>query len=115
MKPDAISEIQAELDQTVCPSCKENKLNLLLRCDLGQEECLFVAKCQKCGSNYSIAAPSKTLASHRAMPEDLLLALTCDHCRSHKTELHFQCELGSRSCFYQITCQKCGGVVREYR
>jgi len=115
MTVSTVDQIQSDLMKTACPSCGTKELDLRLRCDLGQGECLYLIKCARCGTNYAVAAQTKRLASHQPTTEDLLSTLTCAHCASTKTELGFQCDLTSKECFYTITCKACGKPIKEYR
>ncbi|MBI1822031.1 MAG: hypothetical protein HY036_00130 [Nitrospirae bacterium] len=115
MKINSLDQLQSKILLTACPSCERKELDMSLRCDLGQDECLYLVKCQNCNSNYVIGAQTKNLATHQPVMEDLLSILTCSKCASTKTELGFECELASKVCFYKIICKSCGNVIKEYR
>jgi transcription elongation factor Elf1 len=115
MKISTLDELQIQISKTACPNCKKKELDLQLRCDLGQQECLYLVKCGNCNTNYTIATDTKALAEHLPDVEDILSILTCPECGSAKTELGFQCDLTTKGCFYTITCKSCKRVIREYK
>ncbi|MBI3609275.1 MAG: hypothetical protein HY204_01065 [Nitrospirae bacterium] len=115
MKISTLDELQTQLSKTACPNCTKKALDLRLRCDLGETECLYLIKCGNCNTNYTIGAESKALAKRQPMVGDLLTLLTCSECGSAKTELGFQCDLTTKGCFYTMTCKSCGRTVKEYR
>ena len=114
-KVSTLDEIQAQIFKTACPNCKENKLDLRLRCDLEQGECLYLVKCSQCQTNYTIGAETRGLATRRPTVSDLLSLLTCQKCGSTRTELGFQCDLATHGCFYTITCRTCNQVIKAYK
>lgn len=115
MRINTLDELQIQLSKTACPNCKKKELDLQLRCDLGQEECLYLVKCQSCNTNYTITTDTKALSKDRPSLENLLSVLKCPNCGSVKAELGFQCDLTTKGCFYTITCKSCGQVIKEYR
>ena len=116
MKISPLDEIQTQLSKAACPNCREKAFDLRLRCDLGEEECLYLVKCENCNTNYAIGAETKALAKHRPTVETLLAsALSCSTCGNAKTELGFQCDLTTKGCFYTVTCKSCSRVIKEYR
>ncbi len=115
MAINTLDEIQTQISKTACPNCNKSELDLQLRCDLGQEECLYLIKCGNCSTNYTITTHSKALSKHRPRLEHLLSVLTCPNCGNDMAELGFQCDLTTKGCFYTITCKSCGRVIKEYR
>ncbi len=115
MQISSIEELQTQLTKTACPNCNKTKLDLRLRCDLGNDECLYLVKCGNCETNYTISTETKKLSKQRPHLEKLLTTLTCPNCGSTKAEIGFRCDLASKGCFYTIACQACGQVIKEYR
>jgi hypothetical protein len=115
MATSTLEEMQTQLARTVCPSCRAKALDLRLRCDLGQDECLYLVTCGSCTSDFVIGAESKALAQHRPAVDALLSSLSCPTCAGAKLELSFQCELATKRCFYAVVCRSCRQVVKTYR
>lgn len=46
---DMICEIQARVAGLACPFCGQERLALVLRCDMHAEGCRSIARCKSCG------------------------------------------------------------------
>lgn len=106
-----LEELQIQVANAACPNCDRLRLELRIRCDFGQDECLCVVHCAGCDQLYEVDARTVALAQDRPYVEDLLRALLCPKCKSGKVELGFACDLSTRECSYRTTCRTCGAVV----
>jgi hypothetical protein len=109
-----LGELQSRLAKTGCPGCAKPKLELRLRCDLGQSECLYLVKCGGCDTNFTIGEESRSLAHGEPLRQGIAV-LTCPKCGGTTTELDFHCDVTTHGCFYTIRCKPCGTVIHDYK
>jgi hypothetical protein len=107
--------LQAQISKVSCPACSKVDLELRLRCDLTLHECLYLVKCRRCDSNFTISSNSEALAAEAPLISDLFTKLACVKCDSATAELGFQCDLRTRGCYYTFTCKSCGDVIKQYQ
>lgn len=102
MKVD-LTEIQEKLNKVSCPVCHNATIDVSLRCDLGYGECLAVAGCKTCGTQYEISTEGRVLKhGKKYLPE-----LACPGCKESEIKLEMRCELPSHQCFYVARCEPC--------
>jgi hypothetical protein len=73
---DKLTEVQLKLRKVGCPLCFNTRLELVLRCDLGQDECIYTAKCLHCGNVFEVNTKSETIEEF----QDCFHVLTCQSC-----------------------------------
>ena len=56
---DKLTEVQLKLQRMGCPLCFNIRLELVLRCDLGQKGCIYAAKCLHCGNVFEVNTKSE--------------------------------------------------------
>ncbi len=98
-----LTEIQEKLNKVSCPVCRHSTIDVTLRCDLGYGECLAVAGCKTCGTQYEVSTEGRILENgKRYTPK-----LACPGCNESEVKLEMRCELPSRQCFYVAHCEPC--------
>ncbi len=107
---DKLTEVQLKLQKVGCPVCFNTQLELVLRCDLGQGECLYTATCKHCGKVFEVNTKSQTIEELEPELENKIKTRGCPQCGKHELEVNFRCDLASRDCFHVLTCQTCGHV-----
>ncbi len=98
-----LTEIQKKLNKVACPLCKQSKIDVKLRCDLGYGECLAVAECGNCGTVYEVSTERSVLDQGKKDCPDPI----CPECHGSDVDLEMRCELPSRRCFYIVHCKPC--------
>lgn len=107
---DTLTEVQRRLQRVGCPQCFNTRLDLVLRCDLGQGECIYTAKCLHCGNVFEVNTKSKTVEELEPELQDKMKTSGCPQCGGHELQVNFRCDLASQDCFHVLTCQTCGHV-----
>jgi transcription elongation factor Elf1 len=107
---DKLTEVQLKLQKVGCPLCFNTRLELVLRCDLGQGECIYTAKCLHCGKAFEVNTKSKTIEELEPTLKDKKKKRGCPKCESHDLQVDFRCDLASHDCFHVLTCETCGHV-----
>lgn len=109
MSAETFEELQIQVARAACPQCREKRLEMHLRCDLGQDRCLSVIRCAGCRSLFELASGTEAIARERPHIERLLISLACTRCGREAMELGFRCDVGSKECSYRIVCRACEG------
>jgi len=107
---DQLTEVQLKLQKVGCPLCFNTRLELALRCDLGQDGCIYTAKCLHCGNIFEVHTRSKTMEKLEPALVDKIKKKGCPKCEGHDLQVNFRCDLASQDCFHVLTCQTCGHV-----
>jgi hypothetical protein len=110
---DKITEVQLKLQKAGCPRCFNTRLDLVLRCDLGHDECIYSAQCLHCANVFEVNTKSESIEELEPQLEDKIKKSGCPKCGGHDLEVNFRCELASHDCFHILTCQTCGHVFRS--
>jgi DNA-directed RNA polymerase subunit RPC12/RpoP len=110
---DRVTEVQLKLQKVGCPQCFNTRLDLVLRCDLGQDGCIYTAKCLHCGSVFEVNTKSKTVGELEPELEKKMRESGCPKCGGHDLQVDFRCDLASQNCFHVLTCETCGHVFME--
>ena len=101
-----ISDMQNRVPHTSCPSCGEPHLEFMMRCDMGNAECLFVARCGRCHMAFGLDADSfrpGLSSTEDVRPSDL----HCNRCQQSLAMVTLSCSASSRSCRYALRCPHC--------
>jgi hypothetical protein len=107
---DKLTEVQLKLRKVGCPLCFNTRLELVLRCDLGQDECIYTAKCLHCGNVFEVNTKSETIEELEPALVKKIKTSGCPKCRGHDLQMNFRCDLASQDCFHVLTCQSCDHV-----
>jgi len=102
LKPtDLLNDVQLRLANLPCPSCGGRGLDLRIRCDLDETECLYVAICDGCATEYLIdrdSAPAK-------IGDDQI----CGVCGSPDCCVTLSCDAVTHRCVYGASHASCPG------
>ena len=104
---DQICDIQARLARISCPFCADGKLDLVLRCDVHADRCLFIASCQFCGMRYDVDLETTDLLDREHPAQERFPKMICPRCGSAECTLNFRCSVASRRCAYEVLCAAC--------
>jgi hypothetical protein len=107
---DKLTEVQLKLQKVGCPLCFNTRLELVLRCDLGQDGCIYTAKCLHCGNVFEANTKSETMEEFETVLEDKIKKSGCPKCGGHDLQVNFRCDLASQDCFHVLTCETCDHV-----
>ena len=107
---DKLTEVQLKLQSVGCPLCFNTRLDLVLRCDLGRDGCIYTAKCLHCGNVFEVNTKSKTVEELEPELEKKIKVNGCSKCGGHDLRVDFRCDLASQDCFHVLTCQTCSHV-----
>jgi hypothetical protein len=108
MPADRLTQLQEKLISTNCPHCHHTLSSLVLRCDAYYgSECVALSQCEHCQSWVDIEQALTMDEEFHEVTEGAR-ALGCRTCRSHDLRIEYRCELTTRECFYEATCQPAG-------
>ncbi len=96
--------LQKWLRDLPCPSCLAYELELVLRCDLGYEECLRVARCRRCRATHLLEKELEQRILDEVEPGSLG---RCPFCGSESTHLGLYCPMDSRRALAVGVCEHC--------
>ena len=103
-----LTDLQARLAETPCPFCGQGRLDLVLRCDVHADGCLFMARCESCRMHYQVDPESVPFAAPAALEAENLSRVTCPRCGGSDCRMTFRCTVASRRCAYAVVCPACG-------
>jgi Fe2+ or Zn2+ uptake regulation protein len=112
-KMDTLTEVQLKLQKVGCPLCFNTRQDLVLRCDLGQDGCIYTAKCLHCGNVFEVNTKSKTIEELEPELQKEMKVSGCPNCDGHDLQVNFRCDLASQDCFHVLTCETCGHVFMK--
>lgn len=110
-----IGDIQASLARLACPFCKQGKLDLVLRCDVHAEECLFISRCQHCQMQYLVDLDSAPSLPVENQPQHPGAEMSCTRCGNSDCTVTFRCTVASRRCAYETVCAACQNAEARLR
>lgn len=102
-----ITDIQTRLAGQRCPFCAQGNLDLVLRCDVHADGCLFLVRCEFCQMQYSIDRSTVPFHAATGLPPGSLTQVTCPQCGSTNCRVTFRCTVPSRRCAYEVDCAVC--------
>lgn len=105
---------ERRLRDMACPLCDTaGSLQIAVRCELAYGECRYTVRCQRCGVVFELSRGGRPAEPHNPGLGFRLSRLACPACGGVGAELLFRCDVPSRSCFYLVTCKRCGREHKE--
>jgi hypothetical protein len=102
-------DIQQRTLTLVCPECGTCSMDVVLRCDGADRECLAVASCRHCRKKYD----AELLPTHLGRYETarkMADGEPCPGCGGHPRSVRSRCDRLAGKCFLEIVCHACGDV-----
>ena len=96
---------------TACPACGANRLEFLLRCDLGSDgSCLYTAHCRDCEDTFEIVTtrPNRDRDLHRLRRA----VRPCPVCGCVERDVAMSCDVTTHQCVLVLQCTVCGRARR---
>jgi len=103
----SLAALMDELSSTPCPTCLSFRFEFLLRCDLGNAECLPTAHCTDCGTSLILDRHFGTKVRSAIERREVGV---CPHCQSGETHLALMCRLASHTSEAVGVCDDCNQV-----
>jgi hypothetical protein len=97
-------ELFERLARVACPECLQMDYELCMRCDLGLEDCLYVAVCRRCRRQFDFEnVPAlddlmQTLWNHAR-------EAACPICGASELDARFICDTRRRQCYAEVRCR----------
>ena len=109
---DKLSYLEMKIGGVNCPNCMHAALVVQMRCDLGYQDCFYIAKCSHCGHSFDIETDPHPLADRYEALQKALREQGCANCGSIKLDLSMRCDMDGRKCYYVATCDLCDYQMR---
>lgn len=110
---DVLTDLASKLAGINCPSCLHAALEVQMRCDLGFQDCIYVATCRHCRHAFEVNPQIDVMLDQSPVLQKRLRESGCPNCGSIKLHLSMRCEVtGSKECFYVATCDLCAYSFR---
>lgn len=107
-----ITTVQIELGSVTCPVCNHIEWDVIYRCDLQYNGCLYDAGCQNCGYHMEVSNGADTIQEKYAKEIEKVKKIACSSCDSTDVTIQYRCELGDKKCLYLAVCNKCHTVTK---
>ena len=104
---DKMAELETKITSLNCPACMHAELEMQVRCDLGFQDCLYLAVCRNCHFTFDVDINTRTLLEQYPALAKHLRETGCPNCGSIKLYLSMRCETVGKQCFYVATCDLC--------
>ncbi len=103
------SDIESVAPALVCPACGTSSIRVYLRCDGGDRECLTVASCDNCGTQFSAEVLPTYLERYEAVRRDASQQ-PCVVCHGRHRTVRSLCDRARKRCSFLVSCDTCGDV-----
>ncbi len=100
-------DIESVASALVCPTCGTSSMRVYLRCDGGDRECLTVASCDNCRTQFSAEILPTYVERYEAARHEATQQ-PCVVCHGQHRTVRSLCDRVRKRCSFFVSCDTCG-------